>query len=36
MDIGDYKVLAQFQVDEKSDTTYSFTEEQARQPILQS
>lgn len=29
MDIGDYKVLAQFQVDEKNDTTYSFTEKQA-------
>jgi protein TonB len=29
MDIGDYKVLGQFHVDEKNDTTYSFTEKQA-------
>jgi len=29
MDIGDYKVLAQFHVDEKNDTTYGFTEKQA-------
>ncbi|MEJ7646155.1 MAG: TonB family protein [Chryseolinea sp.] len=29
MEIGNHKVLAQFQVDGKNDTTYSFTEKQA-------